>query len=168
MSFPQDPRGGFDGTAPGLYAPNAYAAPASAAGSHPAEAPGTTTRSLGDLVSEITTDLSTLIRQEVELAKAELAQSAKRAGKSAGMFGGAGFAGYFVLLFLSIALWWAVGDGIGRGWSALIVAVLWGIAAAILAVVGRKEFAEIRGLDRTTETLGKIPNAVKGNEEENR
>jgi len=125
-------------------------------------------RSLGELVGEIAADLSTLMRQEVELAKAEITQSAKRAGKGAGMYGGAGLAGHMVLLFLSIALWWALGDSMGHGWSALIVAVIWAIIGAILFMVGRKEFAEVRGLDRTTETVKKIPNAIKGNEEENR
>ena len=48
-------------------------------------------RSLGDLISEVTTDLSTLMRQELELAKAEVQQSASRAGKGAGMLGGIGF-----------------------------------------------------------------------------
>jgi Putative Actinobacterial Holin-X, holin superfamily III len=66
-------------------------------------------RSLGELISEVTTDLSTLMRQELELARAELQQSASRAGKGAGMLGGAAVAGYFVLLFVSIALWWAIG-----------------------------------------------------------
>jgi hypothetical protein len=125
-------------------------------------------RSLGELVGEITSDLSTLMRQEVELAKAEVAQSAKRAGKGAGMFGGAGLAGHMVVLFLSVALWWALGDAIGRGWSAVIVAAIWAVAAVVLVVAGRREFAEIRGLDRTVETVKKIPNAVKGNEEDNR
>ena len=83
-------------------------------------------RSLGDLISEITQDLSTLVRQELELAKAELAQTASRTGKGAGMLGGAAVAGYFVLLFVSIALWWAIGSATGLGWSAVIVAVLWG------------------------------------------
>ncbi len=128
----------------------------------------TDTRSLGEIVSGITTDLSTLMRQEIELAKAEATQSAKRAGKGAGMLGGAGFAGYFVLLFLSISLWWGLGDWMGHAWSALVVAILWGIVAAVLAARGRKEMAEVRGLDRTAETVKKIPNAVKGNEEENR
>ena len=56
----------------------------------------------------------------------------------------------------------------GHGWSALLVAAVWAVVAAVLAVVGRKEFAAIRGLDRTAETVKKIPNAVKGNEEDNR
>ncbi len=125
-------------------------------------------RSLGDLVSNITADLSTLMQQEVALAKAEATQSAKRAGKGAGMFAGAGLAGYFVLLFLSIALWWALGVHTGHAWAALIVAVLWAIVAAVLAARGRKELAQVRGLDRTAETLGKIPNALQGNERQNR
>jgi hypothetical protein len=123
---------------------------------------------LGELVGEITSDLSTLMRQEVELAKAEAAESAKRAGKGAGMFGGAGLAGHMVLLFVSVAAWWALGDAIGRGWAALVVAAVWAIVGVVLVVMGRREFAEIRGLDRTVETVKKIPSAVKGNEEENR
>src|SRR5690349_24911498 len=94
-------------------------------------------RSLGELISEVTEDLSTLMRQELELAKAELQQSATRAGKGAGMLGGAAVAGYFVLLFVSIALWWAIGSATGLGWAAVIVAVLWGVIAAILVVAGR-------------------------------
>ena len=137
--------------------------------SSPIQAPAPESpRSLGELISEITSDLSTLMRQEVELAKAEATQSAKRAGKGAGMFGGAGLAGHMVLLFLSIAVWWAIGDGIGRGWSALIVAVIWAVIGLVLFLLGRREFASIRGLDRTADSLKKIPNALQGNEEENR
>ncbi|TLM80184.1 phage holin family protein, partial [Pseudarthrobacter sp. NamE2] len=58
--------------------------------------------SLGDLLGEVTRDLSTLMRQELELAKAEAKQSATRAGKGGGMLAGAGVAGHFVLLFLSL------------------------------------------------------------------
>jgi hypothetical protein len=119
---------------------------------------------LGELISEVTTDLSTLMRQELELAKAELQQSASRAGKGAGMLGGAVIAGYFVLLFVSIALWWAIGSATGLGWAAVIVAVLWGVVAAILIVVGRSSLKSVRGLPRTTDTVKKIPDALKGNE----
>ena len=121
-------------------------------------------RSLGDLISEVTEDLSTLMRQELELAKAELQQSATRAGKGAGMLGGAAVAGYFVLLFASIALWWAIGAGTGLGWSAVIVAVIWGIIAAVLAAAGRRSLRSVRGLPKTADTVKKIPDALKGNE----
>ena len=121
-------------------------------------------RSLGDLISEVTEDLSTLMRQELELAKAELQQSATRAGKGAGMLGGAAVAGYFVLLFASIAIWWAIGAGTGLGWSALIVAVIWGIIAAVLAAAGRTSLRSVHGLPKTADTVKKIPDALKGNE----
>jgi len=121
-------------------------------------------RSLGELISEVTGDLSTLMRQELELAKAEVQQSASRAGKGAGMLGGAAVAGYFVLLFLSIALWWAIGAATGLGWSALIVAVIWGIIAAVLAVTGRNSLKSVGGIPKTTSTVKKIPDALKGNE----
>jgi hypothetical protein len=123
-----------------------------------------TDRSLGELISGVTQDLSTLMRQELELAKAEVQQSASRAGKGAGMLGGAGVAGYFVLLFLSVALWWAIGAGTGLGWSALIVAVIWGIIAAVLYVAGRNSLKSVRGLPKTADTVKHIPDALKGNE----
>jgi Putative Actinobacterial Holin-X, holin superfamily III len=162
------PTGGNGATESALYPPEYGRTGNIAVGSSPVETPDAPPRSLGELISEITTDLSTLMRQEVELAKAEITKSAKRAGKGSGLFAGAGAAGYFVLLFLSISLWWALGDHVGHGWSALIVAGLWAIAGAVMALMGKKEFSAIRGLDRTSETLGKIPNAVKGNEKENR
>jgi hypothetical protein len=121
-------------------------------------------RSLGELISDVTGDLSTLMRQELELAKAELQQSARRAGKGAGMLGGAGVAGYFVLLFLSLALWWAIGAATGLGWAALIVAVLWAVIGAILYVAGRNSLKAVRGLPKTADTVKKIPDALKGNE----
>ena len=121
-------------------------------------------RSLGDLISEVTQDLSTLMRQELDLAKAELQQSASRAGKGAGMLGGAAIAGYFVLLFVSIALWWAIGSATGLGWSAVIVAAIWGIIGAVLYASGRKSLQSVRGLPKTADTVKKIPDALKGNE----
>ena len=121
------------------------------------------TTSLGDLLGEVTRDLSTLIRQEIELAKAELKQSGTRAGKGGGMLAGAGIAGHFVLLFLSIALWYALGELMGLGWSAVVVAVIWGIIAAILASVGRKELKAIKGMPQTVETAKEIPPTLKPN-----
>jgi len=121
------------------------------------------TSSLGELLGDVTRDMSTLMRQEVELAKVELKQSATRAGKGGGMLAGAGVAGHFVLVFLSVALWWALGGLIGHGWSAVVVAILWGIIAAVLASKGRKELKAIKGLPRTAETLQEIPPTLKPN-----
>jgi len=119
------------------------------------------TSSLGDLLGEVTRDMSTLMRQEVDLAKVELKQSATRAGKGSGMLAGAGVAGHFVLLFLSLALWWALGNVMGLGWSAVVVAVIWGIVAAVLAAMGRKELNAIKGMPQTAETLQEIPPTLK-------
>lgn len=121
--------------------------------------------SVGDVFADISRDLSTLMRQELQLAKAEARESAMKAGKGAGMFGGAGVAGHFVLLFLSIALWWGLGNVIGRSWSALVVAVIWAVIAAVLAAMARKEIKQIEGMPRTAQTAREIPDALKGNEE---
>jgi hypothetical protein len=123
------------------------------------------TNSLGDLLGDVTRDMSTLMRQELELAKAEAKQSATRAGKGGGLLAGAGVAGHFVLLFLSIALWYALGELMGLGWSAVVVAVIWGIIAVVLASTGRKELKAIQGLPQTAETLQEIPPTLKPNED---
>src|SRR6478735_7797634 len=122
--------------------------------------------SLGDLVGEVSRDLSELMRKELELAKAELSESAKRAGKGAGLMGGAGYAGAMAVLFLSIALWWGLGDLINSlGWSAVIVAVIWAIIAAILFAVGRSRLKTVQGAPKTVETVKEIPDALKRNQE---
>lgn len=119
--------------------------------------------SLGDLLGEVSQDISTLMRQEVALAKAEIRESASNAGKGAGMLAGAGVAGHFVLLFLSIALWIAIGHLTGLGWSALIVAVIWAIIAAILAAMGKKSMKSVKGAPQTAETVKEIPQTLKPN-----
>jgi hypothetical protein len=121
--------------------------------------------SVGELFSEVAEDLSTLLRQEVELAKAELRQSATRAGKGAGLLAGASVSGHMVLLFASVAAWWGLGDATGHGWSALIVAAIWLVIAAILGLAGRREISAVPGLPQTTQTVKKIPDAVRGNED---
>lgn len=122
--------------------------------------------SLGELVGEVSRDLSTLMRKELELAKAELSESAKRAGKGAGLLGGAGYAGLMAVFFLSVALWWGLGDLIDSlGWSAVIVAVIWGIIAGILFAIGRSRLKTVQGAPQTVETVKEIPDALKRNEE---
>ncbi len=119
--------------------------------------------SVGSLISEVTNDLSTLMRQELALAKAEMKEEAVKTGKAAGMLGGAGFSGYMLALFLSIALWWGLANVMDEAWAALIVAVIWGIIAAVLFVTGRKKLQEVNPKpERTVETLKEVPDAVKG------
>jgi hypothetical protein len=124
--------------------------------------------SLGELFAEVSRDLSALVRQEIALARAETMESAKRAGRGGGMLAGAAVGAVMVLLFLSLALWWALGTVIGLGWSALIVAVVWAIVAAVLFAVGRREVKETPGLPETADSIKQIPQALQGNEEMNR
>lgn len=122
-------------------------------------------RPIGELFSAVTSDLSTLIRQEVALAKAEVRQSATQAGAAAGKLAGAGVAGHMVLLFVSISAWWGLGQFIGNAWSALVVAVFWAIVGAVLYASGRSQFKQVETLPRTTETTKQIPPALAGHEE---
>jgi hypothetical protein len=118
--------------------------------------------SVGQLISEVTTDLSVLMRQELELAKAEMKVEAKKAGQGAGMFGAAGLAGLMTVVFLSIALWWALSHLVGHSWSALIVAILWGIVGAVTFSMGRKKFRQVNPKpERTVDTLQQVPGALK-------
>jgi len=120
-------------------------------------------RSVGELIGEVTSDLTNLMRQELDLAKAEVKQEVTTAGKAAGMLGAAGFAGYMVALFLSIALWWALANGMDEGWAALVVAVIWGVVAAVLAVLGRSRLRQVNPKpERTVQTLQQVPDALKG------
>jgi len=142
----------------------AHAAPGAPLGETEAEARAAN-NSLGELFGELTRDFSTLMRQEVALAKAELKESATSAGKGAGMLSGAAVAAYMVLLFLSLALWWALGHLMDLGWSGLIVAALWAIIAAVLGMTGKKKLQEVRGMPDTAETVKEIPPTLKPGEE---
>lgn len=124
--------------------------------------------SIGELISEVTRDLSTLVQQEVALAKAEVRESARSAGKGAGLFAGAAVATNLFLVFASVAAWWGLGYVIGHAWSALVVAVVWGLVAAVLALRGRAELRRVSGLPDTVDSVKKIPNALQGHEEKNR
>jgi hypothetical protein len=120
--------------------------------------------SVGELIGEVTKDFSTLMRQELELAKVEVKAEAKKAGQGAGMFGAAGFSGYMVLLFLSFALWWALANVMDVGLAALIVAVVWAVIGAVAFVLGRKKFREVNPKpERTVDTLQQVPDALKPN-----
>ena len=125
-------------------------------------------RSIGSVLADITANISTLLRQEVALAKAELRQSGTQAGKGIGLLAGAGVAGLLLLVFVSVSAWWGLGQYLGNEWSALVVAAVWAIIALILFLAGKAELKRIRGLPTTTDTLSKVPPALKGHEEENR
>lgn len=130
----------------------------------PSEAKAAST-SLGDLVGEVSRDMSRLMRQELELAKAELKESASRTSKAAALLGGAGYSALMAVFFLSVALWWALATLMGGGWAGVVVAVLWAIIALILYGIGRGQMKQIQGAPQTVETLKEIPETLKRNEE---
>lgn len=113
--------------------------------------------SLGEMFSTFADHISTLVRQELQLAKAEATDSAKKAGTGVGMFAGAAIAGFFVLMFLSLALAWALGNVVDMGWAALIVAGVWALITAVLALVGKQQLAKVRGLPQTQKTIQEVP-----------
>ncbi len=119
--------------------------------------------SVGELFGQVAQDLSTLMRQELDLAKAEVKQEVTKTGKAAGMLAGAGFAGYMVLLFASIAAWWGLANVMDQGWAALIVTAIWAVIGAVLFAVGRRQFREVNPKpERTVETVKELPDALKG------
>jgi len=98
-----------------------------------------TEASIADLVKQLSEQSSRLARQEVELAKAELAVKGKRAGIGAGMFGGAGAFGFYGLGALTAAAVLALALAVDAWLAALIVAVLYGAIAGILALQGKNK-----------------------------
>ncbi|GAB2875996.1 hypothetical protein GCM10027026_28690 [Myroides odoratimimus subsp. xuanwuensis] len=99
-------------------------------------------RSLGEIVSDVTDDLTTLIRQEMELAKTEMKEEFSKAGKGAGLLGGAGIAGHLLLISLTLTLMFLLDNWMPLEVAALIVTVVWGIVAAVLALTGKKALQE--------------------------
>ncbi|WP_250002592.1 phage holin family protein [Actinoplanes sp. M2I2] len=106
--------------------------------------------SVGEMIGNISNDLSQLFRQEVELAKAELKQEASKAGKAGGMLGGAAFAGYLAVVLLSFALVFALDAVMPAGWAALIVAVLWAAIGGVLFMTGKKKLKTVDPMPRRT------------------
>jgi membrane protein implicated in regulation of membrane protease activity len=114
--------------------------------------------SVGSLVQSAMADVSTLIRSEIELAKAEVGKSAKKAGISVGLFGAAGvlaaFAGIFFFITVAEFLTWL---GLARWVSYLIVFGLLITLAGIAALIGRRMLKKIEKPERTIETLRDLP-----------
>jgi uncharacterized membrane protein YqjE len=100
-------------------------------------------KSLGDLFGELTSELSTLVSFHIDLAKAEIKQDVRDAGKAGGMFGGAGIAGLLALIMLSSAAAWALAEEMAAGWAFLIVAAVWGLVAVALALSGKKQLDDM-------------------------
>ena len=111
-------------------------------------------RSLGEIVGDISHDLTTLVKQELTLAKTELKEEATKAGKGAGMLAGAGVAGHLALILGSFALAYLLTRWMDVDLAFLIVTLLWVIVAAVLAAKGKKELKNANPqLPETQQTL---------------
>ena len=95
-------------------------------------------KSLGDLFGELSSEFTDLLRTQVELAKIEIKGEARKAGKTAGMFGAAAVTGHMALLLLSFAAAWALENVMDAGLAFFIVGVVYAIAAAVLYAQGRE------------------------------
>jgi uncharacterized membrane protein YqjE len=93
--------------------------------------------STGELVKQLSEQTTTLVRQEIELAKAELSQKGKVAGEGAGMFGGAAVVGLLAAAALTATIIALLDKAMDFWIAALIVAVVYGVVAAVLAIRGR-------------------------------
>jgi len=106
------------------------------------ENPDLRERPVGELLRELSQQTSTLVRQELDLAKAELAQKGKRAGLGAGLLSGAGVVGLLALAALTACFIAALDTGMETWLAALIVAVVYAAIAGVLALIGRTRVRE--------------------------
>jgi len=109
--------------------------------------------SLGELVSEMTNELGTLFRKEVELAKVETKEEVSRAAKAGGMLGSGALAGWFGLLFVSLALAWLLDQAMNRALAFVVVGVVWLVAAVVLLLLGKRRLQEVEPLPQTVGSL---------------
>jgi uncharacterized membrane protein YqjE len=97
--------------------------------------------STAELLKQLSAQTTTLVRQEIELAKVELAEKGKRAGLGASMFGGAGALGFYAFGALTACAILALATAVSDWLAALIVAVVYGAIAGVLALSGKKQVA---------------------------
>ena len=95
-------------------------------------------RGIGELIQDLASQTSTLVRQEIQLAQAEVTQKGKTAGKGAGMLAAAGVFGLLSLIALTFALIWLLDKAMDAWIAAVIVMALWAVVAAVLAKAGQK------------------------------
>lgn len=120
---------------------------------------------LGKLVMDAQRDISTLISQEIALAKSEIKVSVRHGGLGIGLFAGAAFLGLLAVIMLSVAIAYFIhwnGAGLDLHWAFLIVFGLYALIAALLAFVGIKQVKQVKAPERAIEQGKQIPSALKG------
>jgi uncharacterized membrane protein YqjE len=111
-------------------------------------------QSLGELFSRLGEDLSQLVTSQMELAREELKEEARTAGKAAGLLGAGSIVGYLALTLLCFAAAWGLSAVVHEGVAFLIVAVVVGIIAGVLMITGKKRLDDAKDpVPETRETL---------------
>lgn len=107
--------------------------------------------SIGELVGRLTDDFGALVRDHVQLAKEEITDEVKQAGRGAGLIGGSALSGWTAVMLLSFALAWGLGELWDNVWLGfLVVGLLWAIVAGALFVYGRRELQDIEPVPQQT------------------
>jgi uncharacterized membrane protein YqjE len=112
-------------------------------------------QSLGELVSRMTSDVGSLVSTQIELAKVEIKEEVRRAGKGVGMVGGGGLAAWFALLLVSMGIAFGIGDAMDSvGWGFVIVGVVYAAVAAVLVLKGKQQITSATPIaEQTVETI---------------
>lgn len=117
---------------------------------------------LGKLVADASRDISSLVRQEIALAKSELRISVKAGGFGIGLFAGAAFIGVLAIIMLSVAIAYFIHmTGLDLAWCFLIVFVLYVLLAALLAYVGTKKVKQVRAPERAIHQAQETKNILQ-------
>jgi len=119
----------------------------------PYEQPGTD-QSLGELFGTLTSDLSELVRSEMELARVEIREEAAKAGRAAGLLGAGGLIAYLGLGLMAMAAAWGLAEVVDAGWAFLIVGLVIAAIGVVVLMKGRDRLREVRPVpEETVETL---------------
>jgi len=107
-------------------------------------------KSLGELLSRLTKDFSSLVSTQVELAKLEIKEEVGRAGKGAGILTGGAVAAWLAVVLLSFAAAWGLAEVMPTGFAFLVVGAVWLVVAAVLLLRGRNELKSVNVVPEQT------------------
>jgi len=110
-------------------------------------------KSLGELFGDLGSDLGTLVRKEIDLAKTETRQEVRRATQAGASFATAAVAGLLFLSFASAALAWLLDQWMNTALAFLIVALIWAVVAAVAVSAGKRRAQQIEPMPQTVESL---------------
>jgi len=124
--------------------------------------PGKDDPTIGRLVADASRDVSSLVRQEIALAKSELRVSVKAGGVGLALFGVAAFLGLLAIIMLSVAIAYFISmTGLALAWCFLIVFVLYLLLAGLLAFVGLKKVKQVRAPERAIHQAQETRSIIK-------